>query len=439
MIPKITKGGSSFKSALQYYLHDKGADTQERVAWAQTENMRTEDPQKAWRVMAYTAKEQDRLKEASGQSRAGRKLEKPVFAYSLAWHPEQSPDAEHMLETARESLEMMGLSDHECVIVAHRDEPQKHVHVIVNRVHPITGLAGDVRNSKLKFSDFAREYERKHGKIYCERREENAKKREKGEKTHYGDPVIVEAWHSSRNGKEFAAALEREGYALAQGRKRPVVVDVHGKAHNPTRQLDGVKAKEFKEKLSDLDLENLPTVDEIAKQGQSRDPEKDKRLEAFEILAARQLETTLAKHRNEQNELKLKHRYQFEADKKELVKHYQLREQKRDIMEQAAVVKNTNWWKRLIGTTRKEQLKLNGMILNFRSSRDRYKEQLRSKVQQRVEERTRMKKRQEDERTRLLARIAEERKSERYSIRLQEPPQLERTHTRPRDGYGMER
>jgi len=82
MIPKITKGGSSFKSALQYYLHDKGADTQERVAWAQTENMRTEDPQKAWRVMAYTAKEQDRLKEASGQSRAGRKLEKPVFAYS---------------------------------------------------------------------------------------------------------------------------------------------------------------------------------------------------------------------------------------------------------------------------------------------------------------------------------------------------------------------
>ena len=388
--------------------------------------------------MAYTAKEQDRLKEASGQSRAGRKLENPVFAYSLAWHPEQSPDAEHMLETARESLEMMGLSEHECVIVAHQDEPQKHVHVIVNRVYPITGLAGDVRNSKLKFSDFAREYERKHGKIYCERREENAKKREKGEKTHYGDPVIVEAWHSSRNGKEFVAALEREGYALAQGRKRPVVVDIHGKAHNPTRQLDGVKAKEFREKLNDLDLEKLPTVEEVTKAAQAKDPEKDKRLEAFEILAARQLETTLAKHRNEQSEQKLKHRYQFEADKKELVKHYQLREQKRGILEQATVVKNTNWWKRLIGTTRKEQLTLNGMILNFRSLRDRYKEQLRSKVQQRVEERTRMKKRKEDERTRLLARIAEERKSERYSIRFQEAEQA-RAHTRQRGGYGMER
>lgn len=438
MIPKVTKGGSSFKSALQYYLHDKQEDTHERVAWAQTENMRTEDPYKAWRVMAYTAKEQDRLKEASGQSRAGRKLERPVFAYSLAWHPEQDPDAEHMLETARESLEMMGLSDHECVIVAHQDEPQKHVHVIVNRVHPITGMAGDVRNSKRKFSEFASEYERRHGKIYCERREENAKKREEGKKTHYGDPVIVNAWNSSRNGQEFVAALKREGYTLAQGRKRPVVVDVHGKAHNPTRQLDGVKAKQFREKLSDLDLEKLPSVEEVTAKGQKQDSEQQKRMEAFEVLAARQLETTLAKHRNDLDKLKLKHRYQFEADKKELVKHYQLREQKREIQYQAAVVKNSNWWKRLFGVTRKEQTKLNGQILNFRSSRDRYKEQLRAKVKTREQERTRLRQRQEDEKTRLLARIDKERKSERYSIRLQEP-EMARNRLRSRDEFGMER
>ena len=440
MIPKITKGGSSFKSALQYYLHDKQEDTKERVSWARTENMRTEDPYKAWRVMAYTAKEQNRLKEASGQSRAGRKLEKPVFAYSLAWHPEQSPDADHMLETARQSLEMMGLSEHECVIVAHDDEPQKHVHVIVNRVHPITGLAGDVRNSKRKFSEFAREYERRNGKIYCERREENAKKREKGEKTHYGDPVIVEAWHSSRNGEEFVAALKNNGYALAKGRKRPVVVDTHGKAHNPTRQLEGVKAKEFREKLSDLDLEKLPSVDEVTKETQTHDTELQKRMEDFEFLAARQLEMTLAKHRNERSQLKLRLRYQLEAERKELARHYQLKEQKRAILEQAAVVKDTNWWKRLMGVTRKEQLKLNAQILNFRNSRERYKEQLQSKVRQFDRERDRLKKRQEDEHSRLLAKIEHERKTERYSVRLQEPERAQsHTHNRPRGGPGMER
>lgn len=193
MIPKVTKGGSSFKGAFNYYLHDKDADTQDRIAWTQTENMRTNDPDKAWRIMAYTAKEQNRLKEASGQSRAGRKLEKPVFAFSLAWHPEQNPSKHHMLETAREAISMIGLQDREAVIVAHRDEPQKHVHVIVNRVHPITGMAADVRNSKRKFSDFARAYEHEHGKIYCEQREANHKKREEGQSTRYHDQEIADA------------------------------------------------------------------------------------------------------------------------------------------------------------------------------------------------------------------------------------------------------
>ena len=146
--------------------------------------MLTQDPDKAWKVMAFTAQVQERLKEASGQSRAGRKLEKPVFAFSLAWHPEQSPTQEHMLATAREAIAIMGLSEHEAVIVSHSDEPQKHVHVIVNRVHPITGLAGDVRNSKRKLSDFALQYERQDGKIYCQQREANRREREAGKPRH---------------------------------------------------------------------------------------------------------------------------------------------------------------------------------------------------------------------------------------------------------------
>lgn len=135
MIPKITNGGASFRGAFRYYLHDKGAETSSRVAWTQTVNLHTPDAAKAWKVMAYTAQAQERLKEASGQSRAGRKLEKPVFAFSLAWHPEQSPSQEHILDTAQKAIDALGLGEHEAVIVAHTDEPQKHVHVIVNRVH----------------------------------------------------------------------------------------------------------------------------------------------------------------------------------------------------------------------------------------------------------------------------------------------------------------
>ncbi len=237
MVPKITEGGGNFKGAFRYYMHDKGAETRHRVAWTHVENMMTKDPEKAWKVMAFTAQVQERLKQASGQSRAGRKLEKPVFAFSLAWHPEQSPTKEHMLETARNAIAVLGLTEHESVIVSHSDEPQKHLHVIVNRVHPITGLAGDTRNSKRKLSDFALQYEREDGKIYCEQREINSKEREAGKPTRYADPHLKDAWAKATTGHGFLEELQSKGYVLARGNKRLVVIDPHGKAHNPTRHL----------------------------------------------------------------------------------------------------------------------------------------------------------------------------------------------------------
>lgn len=325
MIPKITRGGSSFRGAFLYYLHDKGgAETRERVAWAHTENMRTDDPDQAWRVMAYTAREQNRLKEASGQSRAGRKLEKPVFAYSLSWDPEQNPSRKHMLKTARNSLEMLGLSDHEAVIIAHQDEPQKHVHVIVNRVHPITGTAGDVRNTKRKFSDFAREYEREHGKIYCEQRERNHKRRHEGKLTRYHDQVIAETWDVSRNGEDFVLALEKAGYTLARGRKRLVVVDPHGKSHNPVRHLQGAKAREFNKFVSDLDSEKLPEASKVpvrtAKQAEDQDNRPEvldgEQKKAFEELAAIQINALQDRHLNERDLLIIEYSRKLSAAKK---------------------------------------------------------------------------------------------------------------------------
>jgi hypothetical protein len=73
--------------------------------------------------------------------------------------------------------------------------------------------------------------------VYCPRREQNARGREKKEPTRAGDPVIVAAWEQSDNGKSFQAALQDQGYRLAQGNNRLVVVDRWGKAHNPARHL----------------------------------------------------------------------------------------------------------------------------------------------------------------------------------------------------------
>jgi len=54
MIAQIAARGTSFKGAGLYYLHDKKADTSERVAWTQTRNIQSDSPNMALRVMADT-------------------------------------------------------------------------------------------------------------------------------------------------------------------------------------------------------------------------------------------------------------------------------------------------------------------------------------------------------------------------------------------------
>jgi len=179
MVPKVAGKGSSFKGAALYYLHDKGALTSDRVAFSQTENLPTQDAEKAIKCMAWTAMHQSEIKVRAGGSAKGRKLVHPVYTYSLSWAPDEEPAPEQMIEAARESLRALGLEGHETLFVAHNDEPHPHIHVIVNRVHPDTGIAAPLSNDHLKLSAWAEEYEKRQGKIRCEQRVENNARRRK--------------------------------------------------------------------------------------------------------------------------------------------------------------------------------------------------------------------------------------------------------------------
>lgn len=264
MIPHEARRGTSFKGWYLYHLHDKKASTTKRVGWTQTLNMLTDDPAKAWKVMAYTALTSNRLKEATGASHVGRKMRLPVFSYSLSWHPDESPTRDQMLEAAYASIKAIGLSEHEGLIVEHTDTPHSHVHIGINRVHPITGYIADTGNTWRKLSTFALNWEQKQGIIHCPQREENHQMRQEGKNSNYRNPIILNAWLNSVSGKNFTQILQEEGYHLAQGRKRLVVVDPYGKIHNPVRHIEGINSKDFWNKVEDLDLTNLQDADTLA-------------------------------------------------------------------------------------------------------------------------------------------------------------------------------
>lgn len=247
MVPAIAACGRSFRGAALYYAHDKRQPgeairlTTERVAWVETVNLPTGDPERAWRIMAHTALAQGHLKAAAGTKATGRKLSKPVFAYSLAWHPGERPTKAEMMDAARESLKMQGLEEHQAIILCHTDEPQAHVHIIVNRVHPATGKAAALSNSKLKLSQWAEAYERGRGKILCPQRVTNNARRSRGEFVRHPRtprPVFEfnRATGNDHLGAVFAATAQRQQDAhlheLGRAMKRS-----HARQWNELRQL----------------------------------------------------------------------------------------------------------------------------------------------------------------------------------------------------------
>ncbi|WP_425494629.1 relaxase/mobilization nuclease domain-containing protein [Luteolibacter pohnpeiensis] len=275
--------------------------------------------------MAYTAKNQDRLKEVSQQKRSGAKLKNPVLAFSLSWHPEQKPNRESMMEAALTSLEKLGLSDHETMIACHTDEPQPHIHVVVNKVHPRTGLVACLKHSKRKLQDWVREYQKKEKTNYCPQRELNHQKREKGKKTRYANPAIVEAWKNSHDAKSFMQELQDKGYQLAQGRKRLVLVDPYGKTSNPVRDLKSAFGREFKEaalqeRMTDIDPSSLPTPEAILERRKRHE-------EKVAALLTRQTE----KHRGESMELVVRFQDLIDRKRDELATFYRLNDKLSEI------------------------------------------------------------------------------------------------------------
>ncbi|QDV79085.1 relaxase/mobilization nuclease domain-containing protein [Botrimarina mediterranea] len=183
MVPKIHQKGRSFRATARYLLHDPHADTSDRVAWSTTRNLATRDADLAWRVMAATAMDRERLKSQAGVKNTGRKSDLCVLHFTLSWHPEEAPglDRAEMLRAVTTVLSVMGAADHQCLIVAHDDRPQPHVHVMVNRVHPRDGRLLSSSFERLRASRWAERYEKERGKIYCQERVLNNDARRRGE------------------------------------------------------------------------------------------------------------------------------------------------------------------------------------------------------------------------------------------------------------------
>lgn len=198
VIPRVARSGNSFHGAGAYYLHDKPLtqeankafegigdyalhdkgqrQTAHRVGFTQILNMEASTPEEAIAQMGASY-EAYRAKEAH---KRGRKLTQPVYTYSLAWTPDQTPTPEEMQAAALSSLKALRLEGLQTLIVQHTDEPQPHIHLIINRIERDGSHARNIPFDKLRFSRWAEQYEREHGGIVCDERVKNNELRQQG-------------------------------------------------------------------------------------------------------------------------------------------------------------------------------------------------------------------------------------------------------------------
>ena len=149
--------GSGFKGVVSYLETGKNKDAHGRVAWSQVRNLACEELKLAASVMRHTANQSVRCK-------------KPVYHMAISWPDGDNIDDSTMQQVAQSTLEDIGLSDHQALIVAHNDTNHKHIHMVVNRVHPETGKAWATSHDRKRIMASLRVQEKELGLQYVPNR-----------------------------------------------------------------------------------------------------------------------------------------------------------------------------------------------------------------------------------------------------------------------------
>ncbi|GGH62868.1 relaxase/mobilization nuclease domain-containing protein [Frigidibacter albus] len=91
------------------------------------------------------------------------RLRAPACHLVLSWHETERPTDAQMIVAAGEVMSVLGADQHQRVIAVHRDRDHAHVHVVLNRVHPITGKSLSDSHDHARLELACRRIEQRHG------------------------------------------------------------------------------------------------------------------------------------------------------------------------------------------------------------------------------------------------------------------------------------
>ena len=154
MIVKVQpsrKHSSSFKRLHEYLTQERDADTGELALRG--------DVVLSWNLLSFDTA----AGEMQGVASLNDRCKDAVCHYELAWPPGERPTRPQWTDSAVQTLKALGYEHHQYMVVAHDDKKHFHIHIMVNKVHPVTLRAPTRYNNGLALDAAARLLEAKYG------------------------------------------------------------------------------------------------------------------------------------------------------------------------------------------------------------------------------------------------------------------------------------
>ena len=131
----------------------KLGEAKDRMAWSETRNLIVDEPELVPRIMRSTASRSTRCSE-------------PVYHFAICWHKSEVPSRDIQAAIADATLQDLDLTEHQSLLIAHKDTEHHHLHIVVNRVHPETAKAWDRWKDWVRIEKSLGRQAKEHGLIY---------------------------------------------------------------------------------------------------------------------------------------------------------------------------------------------------------------------------------------------------------------------------------
>ena len=113
---------------------------------------------------------------AQNQSSKTKQCRSDCLHLMLAWDKDEQPSRADMEDAAQSVLKHLGMENARAIWASHDDTDHKHLHLVISRIDPESGKAFRDSFDKTKLSDWALQWEKDHGGIKCEARQEKLQK-----------------------------------------------------------------------------------------------------------------------------------------------------------------------------------------------------------------------------------------------------------------------